>query len=88
LAGSDLGRLGEQASDVLVLFYVIRRRAIRFFLCFSSRVNAYRNHYTVSFVHPIVRNEPRDFTDERYEFFLYPASRLFGIRDVIIPANR
>jgi hypothetical protein len=85
LTGGDLGRLREQGSDVL--FYKIRGQAIRFFLCFSSRKNAYRNHYTVCFVHPVVRDEAGEFINQWYEFFLYPASRLFRICDALISAN-
>src|SRR5262245_19103768 len=86
LTGGDLGRVREQGSDVF--FYEIRGHAIRFFLCFSSLINAYRNHHIVSFVHPVVRDESRDFTNEWYEFFLYPASRFFRICDAIISSNR
>jgi hypothetical protein len=84
LTGGDLGRVREQGSEVL--FYEIRGQAIRFFLCFSCRKNAYRNRDTVSFVHQVVRNESRDFTNQWYEF-LYSASRLFRIRDTLISTN-
>jgi hypothetical protein len=86
LTGGDLGRPREQGSDVL--FYEIRGQAIRFFLCLLGRENAYRNHDPVSFIHPVIRDEPREVTNEGDESFLYPATRLFGIRDPIISANR
>src|SRR5262245_50787913 len=88
LTGGNLGGLRQQARYVCMLFYEIRGYAIRFFLCFSSLINAYGNHYIVSFVHPVIRDETWDFTNQWYEIFLYPASGFFRIRDAIISANR
>src|SRR5262249_35666759 len=55
VTGRDPRRIRKQRSHVL--FYEISSNAIRFFLCFFIRINAYRNHYTVPSVRPVVRDE-------------------------------